>query len=166
MTGWDFLPGSHDYEIVLLSGQLQRPKSWRAPSAAASSASSASADSSDSAGARDADDDGESSVWNANSQLQRITPFGGLTEQLVRGCTGAAANYNQLTHELAIDRNSADLSALVGVVSVRAYPNTTLPWTGAERMRHAHVGALLGRRGLYRRVLGVCVLTPACHRVQ
>ena len=117
ITGWDFLPASEGYNLVVLSGQLQRPKSW---------------------------EDADGRVWNYNSQLQEVTPFGGLRRQLVRGCTGAAANYNQLTHELQVDRSSADLSVLVGTSSVRAYPNTTLPWTGGRTLRHAHVDALLG----------------------
>ena len=43
-----------------------------------------------------------------------------------QACSGAPANYNQLSHELRIDHGSPDLRALTTVSAARVLANTTL----------------------------------------
>lgn len=147
-VGWDFLPYASDGTgggIVLMSDSLKQSLTWK-------TYDDADDDDDDSRAASTRHDDALLAVrstptthhWLANSQLQHVTPYGELESQFVQGCTGAALNYNQLSHELRLDHTSADLDGLVIRQNARAYPNVTITWEGSAKTRHTHVDALLG----------------------
>ena len=50
--------------------------------------------------------------WRANSALLQVDPWGALQTQYVQACSGAALNYNQLSHEMRVDHTSADRRVL------------------------------------------------------
>ena len=117
-VGWDFLPYASDGTgggIVLMSDSLKQSLTWKTYDDADDD------DDDDSRAASTRHDDALLAVrstptthhWLANSQLQHVTPYGELESQFVQGCTGAALNYNQLSHELRLDHTSADLDGLV-----------------------------------------------------
>ena len=130
--------------VVLMADELKRTRTWRTVDDDAATNPLHEPGGAKSDDGDDANGGADSRVWLANSQLQHITPFGELVTQFVQGCTGRALNFNQLTHELKVDRSSRHLDALVLRQRARAYPNVSLTWDGAAEERVAHVDALLG----------------------
>ena len=45
--------------------------------------------------------------WEANSQLQQVTPSGELVAQYISECAGDPLNYNPLSHECRVDASAA-----------------------------------------------------------
>ncbi len=90
---WDFLPAADGYAMVLLEVGYADPFSTA---------------------------DGRR--WRANSALLQVDPWGALQTQYVQACSGAALNYNQLSHEMRVDHTSADRRVLTTRMKVKRLP--------------------------------------------
>ena len=87
----------------------------------------------------------DGSLYEANSQLQKILPDGTLVTQFIESCGDGPLNFNKLSHECRVDKNSKDLQVL------RAYVVDDLAAARAACAAAAEAGDLEARRENRRR---------------
>ena len=100
---WDFLPG---YDLVVQADADGRPSHKYKR--------------------RDDDASANGTVWESNSQLQQISPFGLLTTQYISVCAGHPLNYNGISHECRVDHTSPRYDVLTTRMKGARYPRTNI----------------------------------------
>ena len=69
----------------------------------------------------------DGSLYEANSQLQKILPDGTLVTQFIESCGDGPLNFNKLSHECRVDKNSKDLQVLTTQYKAMVVPNVSVP---------------------------------------
>lgn len=66
-------------------------------------------------------------VFEANSQLQKIAPDGTLRTQFIQSCSGGPLDFNKLSHECRVDKQSANLQIFTTQYKPMVVPNISIP---------------------------------------